>query len=96
MNIKLVFINLALLFTFMSWQRRRRNIKSQIIIFINIGALHPCQEIMPKADKPVGYMVQTHCSYSAPIEYPNVYLGGVSVEKIGKSSVHYKVSNIGL
>ncbi len=33
--------------------------------------------------------MQTQCSYSRPASYPNVYLSGLSVAKIGKSSVNY-------
>ena len=40
---------------------------------------------------PVGFMVHTECDYMRPIAYPDVYLSGMSVSKIGNSSVTYKV-----
>lgn len=40
---------------------------------------------------PVGFMVHTECDYMKPIEYPDAYLSGMSVTKIGTSSVTYKV-----
>jgi len=39
----------------------------------------------------VGFMVNTNCSYQAPVQYPDVLLGALSVEKIGQSSVTYRV-----
>lgn len=39
---------------------------------------------------PVGFMVHTECDYMRPIAYPDVYLAGMSVSKIGNSSVTYK------
>ena len=40
---------------------------------------------------PVGFMVHTECDYMKPIEYPEVYLSGMAITKIGNSSVCYKV-----
>ena len=42
---------------------------------------------------PIGFMVHTECDYVKPIAYPEVYLAGMAVTKIGNSSVNYKVSN---
>ena len=40
---------------------------------------------------PIGFMVHTECDYVKPIAYPEVYLAGMAVTKIGNSSVNYKV-----
>ena len=37
--------------------------------------------------------MHTECDYMKPIEYPEVYLSGMAVTKIGNSSVTYKVRN---
>ena len=42
---------------------------------------------------PVGVMVHTECDYVKPIAYPEAYLAGMAVTKIGNSSVNYKVRN---
>ena len=42
---------------------------------------------------PVGFMVHTECDYVKPIAYPEAYLAGMAVTKIGNSSVNYKVRN---
>ena len=42
---------------------------------------------------PIGFMVHTECDYMKPIAYPEVYLAGMAVTKIGNSSVNYKVRN---
>ena len=36
-------------------------------------------------------MAHTEVDYYAPITYPNVYLTAVGVDRIGKSSINYKV-----
>ena len=42
---------------------------------------------------PIGFMVHTECDYVKPIAYPEAYLAGMAVTKIGNSSVNYKVRN---
>ncbi|XP_066264879.1 uncharacterized protein [Branchiostoma lanceolatum] len=38
-----------------------------------------------------GFMVQTQCEYRRPLQYPDVPVVGMSVKKIGRSSVTYNV-----
>ena len=40
----------------------------------------------------LGYYVQTNCFYRAPIEFPNQYLVGLKIKKMGRSSVTYHAS----
>ena len=37
----------------------------------------------------VGYIVNSGCSYHAPVSYPDQLEAGLCVERIGNSSVHY-------
>jgi acyl-CoA thioester hydrolase len=39
----------------------------------------------------IGLVVETGCSYFAPIAFPDAVTGGVRVERIGTSSVRYAV-----
>jgi acyl-CoA thioester hydrolase len=39
----------------------------------------------------VGYVVETSCSFFAPIAFPDAVAGGLRVERIGTSSVRYGV-----
>lgn len=39
--------------------------------------------------KQIGYIVDSHCQYYAPIAYPETITVGLSVERIGTSSVTY-------
>jgi acyl-CoA thioester hydrolase len=39
----------------------------------------------------VGYVVETGCSYFAPVAFPDAITGGLRVERIGSSSVRYGV-----
>ncbi len=41
--------------------------------------------------KTVGLVVETHCNYYQPVAFPDQITAGVVVEKIGNSSVRYKV-----
>ena len=58
---------------------------------INIYLIRYSGRSSGKGTSPVGFMVHTECDYMKPIEYPNVYLSGMSVTKVGNSSVNYKV-----
>uniref|UniRef100_A0A674HTB9 Uncharacterized protein n=1 Tax=Terrapene triunguis TaxID=2587831 RepID=A0A674HTB9_9SAUR len=40
----------------------------------------------------VGFMVTTRCSFHGPIKFPQNPLGALGVEKIGRSSVHYRLA----
>ena len=39
----------------------------------------------------IGLVVETSCSYFAPIEFPEQIVAGIAVTKIGKSSVRYEI-----
>ena len=39
----------------------------------------------------IGFMVKTKFKYNKPIQYPEIVLGGLNVQKVGRSSVHYQV-----
>jgi acyl-CoA thioester hydrolase len=39
----------------------------------------------------VGLVVETGCSYFAPIAFPDAVIGGIRVDRIGTSSVRYAV-----
>lgn len=39
----------------------------------------------------IGLVVETGCSYFAPIEFPNDVIAGLRVSKIGSSSVTYEI-----
>ena len=40
----------------------------------------------------VGYVVNSGCTYHAPLKYPDLLEGGVRIERIGNSSVRYGVA----
>ena len=44
-----------------------------------------------EAGETVGLVVETGCSYFAPISFPDAVTGGVRVDRIGTSSVRYAV-----
>jgi len=39
----------------------------------------------------IGLVVEAHCNFFAPLEYPNVVEAGVRVGRVGSSSVRYEV-----
>jgi acyl-CoA thioester hydrolase len=39
----------------------------------------------------IGLVVETHCNYFAPLEFPNAVEAGLRVAHLGKSSVRYEV-----
>jgi acyl-CoA thioester hydrolase len=39
----------------------------------------------------VGLVVETHCNYFAPVEFPTAIDAGLRVEHIGSSSVRYRI-----
>ena len=39
----------------------------------------------------IGLVVETHCNYFAPIEFPTALDAGLRVERIGQSSVRYSI-----
>jgi acyl-CoA thioester hydrolase len=39
----------------------------------------------------IGLVVETHCNYFAPIEFPTAVDAGLRVERIGSSSVRYRI-----
>ena len=42
-------------------------------------------------DNPIGYCISSQCEYKKPISYPQTLNVGISVEKIGKTSVVYNI-----
>lgn len=43
------------------------------------------------AGDPIGFVVETGCSYAAPLSYPEPVDVGLAVESIGSSSVRYRL-----
>jgi len=43
----------------------------------------------------IGLVVETHCSYFAPLAYPQVVEAGVRVAHLGRSSVRYEIGLFG-
>jgi acyl-CoA thioester hydrolase len=39
----------------------------------------------------IGLVIETHCNYFAPLEFPQIVEAGLRVAHIGKSSVRYEV-----
>jgi acyl-CoA thioester hydrolase len=39
----------------------------------------------------IGLVVETHCNYFAPLEFPTSVDAGLRVERIGQSSVRYRI-----
>ena len=39
----------------------------------------------------IGLVVETHCNYFSPIEFPEIVRAGLRVSKIGNSSVRYEI-----
>ncbi len=39
----------------------------------------------------IGLVVETHCNYFEPIEFPTVVEAGLCVEHLGRSSVRYRI-----
>lgn len=45
---------------------------------------------VPQSD-PVGLVVHSQCTYFAPLKFPGAIEGGLGVERIGNSSVTYRI-----
>jgi acyl-CoA thioester hydrolase len=43
-------------------------------------------------DQVVGFVVETSCSYFAPVVFPDIIHAGIRVAKLGNSSVRYEVA----
>ena len=48
-------------------------------------------EMKPLEDDIVGFVVSSYCSYYSPLEYPSDIYLGLNVQRIGFSSVDYRV-----
>jgi acyl-CoA thioester hydrolase len=46
----------------------------------------------PRTDETVGLVVHSSCDYHAELTYPHVVVAGLGVERIGTSSVTYRVA----
>ncbi|TRY78085.1 hypothetical protein TCAL_16726 [Tigriopus californicus] len=46
---------------------------------------------LDNSDETARFMVKTLCTYYQPISFPNVYLGGLAITKLGQSSVDYEM-----
>jgi acyl-CoA thioester hydrolase len=44
---------------------------------------------------PIGLVVETRCSYFAPLAFPQEVEVGLAVAKLGRSSVHYRIGVFG-
>ncbi|MEJ7686002.1 MAG: thioesterase family protein [Variovorax sp.] len=40
----------------------------------------------------IGFVVETHCNYFAPISFPQMVEAGIRVAHVGKSSVRYEIA----
>lgn len=45
----------------------------------------------PKEDGAIGLVVSSNCTYKAPLEFPDVIQAGLSIVKLGSSSVTYQI-----
>jgi len=43
------------------------------------------------AGEAIGLCVESHCTYSAPLAFPETVLAGLRVAKLGRSSVRYEI-----
>ena len=48
-----------------------------------------------EAGDPIGLVVETGCSYFAPLSFPGDIEVGIAVEKLGRSSVTYRIGVFG-
>ena len=55
------------------------------------GYLLESGAVDPKRGEVIGLVVESGCSYFAPISFPDVITGGVRVDRVGTSSVAYAV-----
>ena len=44
---------------------------------------------------PIGLVVETRCSYFAPLEFPGDVEVGLAVAELGRSSIHYRIGVFG-
>jgi len=59
---------------------------------INIFLIRHCGlDIHMKSGSTVGFMVTNQCQFFAPAAYPQVYLVGLGLSKIGKTSLSYQL-----
>jgi acyl-CoA thioester hydrolase len=49
----------------------------------------------PNADSLVGFVVESRCTFSAPIHFPEMIEAGLRVIKLGNSSVTYRIGLFG-
>jgi acyl-CoA thioester hydrolase len=49
----------------------------------------------PNADSVVGFVVESRCTFSAPIHFPETIEAGLRVVKLGNSSVTYRIGLFG-
>ena len=40
----------------------------------------------------VGYMITGNCTFLGSAKYPDIYLVGLGIHKIGNTSLHYKLA----
>lgn len=49
----------------------------------------------PNVDSVVGFVVESRCTFSAPIHFPETIEAGLRVIKLGNSSVNYRIGLFG-
>ncbi|KAK9895132.1 Thioesterase/thiol ester dehydrase-isomerase [Cystobasidium minutum MCA 4210] len=59
---------------------------------INEFLITRCKMVPSSQDAPIGLVVSSSFSYNAPLEFPAPLLAGLSVTKLGKSSVTYGIA----
>ena len=55
------------------------------------GVLIAAGAIDVAASEVIGYVVETHCNYFAPLAFPQTLEAGIRVSRIGGSSVRYEI-----
>lgn len=63
---------------------------------VNVFLTRQAHCSLDSSDKTARFMVKTQCTYYKPISFPNVYLGGLAIKKMGKSSVDYEMGMFAL
>lgn len=58
---------------------------------INVYLIRHVGLVPDSATEPRGFMVTNRCKFTAPTAYPDVYMAGLAVVKLGNSSVRYKL-----
>merc|ERR1719354_569280 len=59
---------------------------------INVYLIRHVGLDVASSESPIGYMLKGNCTFLGSAKYPDIYLAGLGIQKIGNTSLTYKLA----